>query len=210
MGYRALPVSDLPAVDFPTISVNACSAGRQPGDDGRRPSRRRSRSSSPRLPASRRSARRTALGSTSITLQFDLDRDIDAAAQDVQAAISRTVRQLPPDMPPPPSLQKVNPADSPILFLTLSSRDAAALAGQRVRRDQRRAAHLDGEGRRAGRRLRRAEVRGADRRRSAAARGARTRHRRGRERRSRAAASTGRRARCTGPTGRSPSRPTGS
>ena len=59
-------------------------------------------------------------GSTSITLQFDLERDIDAAAQDVQVAISRT-RNLPPDMPAPPSFQKVNPADFPILFLTLSS-----------------------------------------------------------------------------------------
>ncbi len=59
-------------------------------------------------------------GQTSITLQFDLERDIDAAAQDVQLAISRT-RNLPPDMPQPPSFQKVNPADFPILFLTLSS-----------------------------------------------------------------------------------------
>ena len=60
-------------------------------------------------------------GSTNITLQFTLDRDIDAAAQDVQSMIARAARQLPPDMPTPPSLQKVNPADSPILFLALSS-----------------------------------------------------------------------------------------
>ena len=63
----------------------------------------------------------SSLGSTSITLQFVLDRNIDAAAQDVQTAISRTSRQLPPGMPSPPSYSKVNPADQPIFFLTLSS-----------------------------------------------------------------------------------------
>ena len=61
------------------------------------------------------------LGSTSITLQFDLSRSIDAAAQDVQSMIARAQRQLPTGMPSPPSYQKVNPADAPVLFLTLSS-----------------------------------------------------------------------------------------
>jgi HAE1 family hydrophobic/amphiphilic exporter-1 len=60
-------------------------------------------------------------GSTQITLQFGLDRDIDAAAQDVQAAIARASRRLPPEMPSPPSYQKVNPADSPIIFLAVTS-----------------------------------------------------------------------------------------
>ncbi len=60
-------------------------------------------------------------GSTIITLQFTLERDIDAAAQDVQAAISQAARQLPREMPSPPSIRKVNPADSPILYLALSS-----------------------------------------------------------------------------------------
>src|SRR5438034_11459121 len=60
-------------------------------------------------------------GSTSVTLQFNLSRNIDAAAQDVQTAISAALPQLPPDMPTPPSLRKVNPADSPILFLSLNS-----------------------------------------------------------------------------------------
>ena len=63
----------------------------------------------------------SALGNTLITLQFNLSRNIDAAAQDVQAAIARAQRQLPPDMPTPPSYQKVNPADQPILYLALSS-----------------------------------------------------------------------------------------
>src|SRR5206468_5661425 len=63
----------------------------------------------------------SALGITQITLQFTLSRDIDAAAQDVQAAIAKAASQLPPGMPTPPSYQKVNPADQPILFLALSS-----------------------------------------------------------------------------------------
>src|SRR5262249_19678899 len=63
----------------------------------------------------------SSLGSTSITLQFVLDRNIDAAAQDVQTAISRTTRQLPPGMPAPPSYNKVNPADQPVFYLALSS-----------------------------------------------------------------------------------------
>jgi len=63
----------------------------------------------------------SALGSTQITLQFDLSRDIDAAALDVQTAISSALRQLPPNMPSPPSFRKVNPADAPILYLTLQS-----------------------------------------------------------------------------------------
>jgi len=63
----------------------------------------------------------SSLGSTSITLQFELSRDIDAAAQDVQSAIAATLRQLPSDMPSPPSFRKVNPADSPILFIALTS-----------------------------------------------------------------------------------------
>src|SRR5207253_3195426 len=61
------------------------------------------------------------LGSTTITLQFDLSRNIDAAAQDVQAAIAQAQRQLPPEMPSPPSYQKVNPADQPVLYLALTS-----------------------------------------------------------------------------------------
>ena len=61
------------------------------------------------------------LGSTQITLQFTLSRNIDAAAQDVQAAIARAARQLPPDMPTPPSYRKVNPADQPILYLALTT-----------------------------------------------------------------------------------------
>jgi HAE1 family hydrophobic/amphiphilic exporter-1 len=120
IAYRTLPVSDLPAVDFPTIQVSANLPGANP----------ETMASSVATPLEKQFSAiagississTNGLGSTSITLQFDLDRDIDAAAQDVQVAISRTTRQLPPDMPDPPSFRKVNPADFPILFLTLSS-----------------------------------------------------------------------------------------
>ena len=63
----------------------------------------------------------SALGSTQINLQFNLNRNIDAAAQDVQAMIAEASRQLPQDMPTPPSFQKVNPADQPIIYVALSS-----------------------------------------------------------------------------------------
>ena len=83
----------------------------------------------------------SSLGSTSITLQFSLDRNLDGAAQDVQACISRTTRSLPPGMPNPPSFRKVNPADMPIFFLTLTSKTlplyelneyADTMMGQRI------------------------------------------------------------------------------
>jgi len=118
--YRLLPVSDLPNVDFPTIQVSANLPGANPD----------TMASAVAIPLERQfstiagvdsmtSANST--GSTSITIQFKLSRDIDAAAQDVQAAISRASRQLPPTMPSPPSFRKVNPADQPIIYLALSS-----------------------------------------------------------------------------------------
>jgi HAE1 family hydrophobic/amphiphilic exporter-1 len=119
IGYRSLAVSDLPAIDFPTIQVTAALPGANP----------ETMASAVATPLEKQFSAIAGIssisstsytGSTSITLQFDLDRDIDAAAQDVQLAISRT-RGLPPDMREPPSFQKVNPADFPVLFLTLSS-----------------------------------------------------------------------------------------
>ncbi|MEO7190171.1 MAG: efflux RND transporter permease subunit [Vicinamibacterales bacterium] len=120
IGYRALPVSDLPAVDFPTIQVNANLPGANPETMASAIASPLEKQFSAIAGVSSISST-NGTSSTSITLQFDLDRDIDAAAQDVQVAIARTTRQLPPDMPAPPSFQKVNPADFPIIFLTLSS-----------------------------------------------------------------------------------------
>jgi len=118
--YRTLPVSDLPNVDFPTILVSASLPGASP----------ETMASAVATPLERQFSTIagleslnsvSSLGTTQITLQFDLSRDIDAAAQDVQAAISRAAPLLPGDMPAPPTFQKVNPADQPILFLSLTS-----------------------------------------------------------------------------------------
>jgi HAE1 family hydrophobic/amphiphilic exporter-1 len=120
VAYRSLPISDLPNVDFPTIRVDANLPGASP----------ETMAASVATPLERQFSTiagldsmtsSSALGSTSITLQFNLSRDLDAAAQDVQAAIAAAGRQLPPNMPSPPTYRKVNPADSPILYLSLAS-----------------------------------------------------------------------------------------
>ena len=120
MAYRGLPVSDLPNVDFPTINVSANLAGASP----------ETMASAVATPLEKQFSTiagvdemtsTSGLGNTSITLQFNLNRDIDAAAQDVQAAISKILRQLPNGIIPP-SYQKVNPADSPILYYALTSK----------------------------------------------------------------------------------------
>ncbi|HEX8922234.1 MAG TPA: efflux RND transporter permease subunit, partial [Pyrinomonadaceae bacterium] len=120
IGYRALPVSDLPAVDYPTINVSASLPGANP----------ETMAASVATPLERQFSGIAGIdsinssnsqGSTSITLQFNLSRNIDAAAEDVQTAISAALPQLPPGLPTPPSLRKVNPADSPILYLSLNS-----------------------------------------------------------------------------------------
>jgi HAE1 family hydrophobic/amphiphilic exporter-1 len=120
LAYQQLPVSDLPTVDFPTIQVNAGLPGASP----------ETMASAVALPLEKQFSTiaglssinsTSSLGSTNITLQFDLSRNIDAAAQDVQSMIARTQRQLPPQMPSPPSYNKVNPGDQPVLFLVLRS-----------------------------------------------------------------------------------------
>src|ERR1043166_5446143 len=120
IGYAALPVSDLPTVDYPTINVNAGLPGANP----------ETMAASVATPLERQFSGIAGIdsinssnsqGSTSITLQFNLSRNIDAAAQDVQTAISAALPQLPPGMPTPPSLRKSNPSDSPILFFALNS-----------------------------------------------------------------------------------------
>jgi HAE1 family hydrophobic/amphiphilic exporter-1 len=120
VGYRLLPVSDLPNVDFPTILVTVNLPGASP----------ETMASSVATPLERQFSTiagldsitsSNTLGATVITLQFNLSRDIDAAAQDVQAMITRAARQLPPDLPTPPSYRKVNPAASPVFYLALGS-----------------------------------------------------------------------------------------
>ncbi len=120
VGYTQLPVSDLPNVDYPIISVNAGLAGASPETMASAVATplEKQFSTIPGLDVMTSSSTQ---GQTSITLQFALDRSIDAAAQDVQAAIAQTLRRLPTGITPP-SYQKVNPADSPIVFYALSSK----------------------------------------------------------------------------------------
>jgi multidrug efflux pump len=120
LAFRFLPISPLPQVDFPTINVSAGLPGASP----------ETMASSVATPLERQFGRisgvtemtsRSQLGSTSVTLQFDLNRNIDAAARDVQAAINAARSQLPSGMPNAPTYRKVNPADSPIILLSLTS-----------------------------------------------------------------------------------------
>jgi HAE1 family hydrophobic/amphiphilic exporter-1 len=120
MAYRLLPVSDLPNVDFPTISVSASLPGANPDTMAASVATPLEKEFSTIAGVDSMTST-SGLGSTNVTLQFTLDRDIDAAAQDVQAAIAATTRHLPPDMPYPPTYRKVNPADQPILFIALTS-----------------------------------------------------------------------------------------
>ncbi|HYH17459.1 MAG TPA: multidrug efflux RND transporter permease subunit [Azospirillum sp.] len=119
-GYRQLPVAALPRVDFPVISVSASLPGASPETMAASVASPLEREFSTIAGIDTITSSST-LGGTSITIQFALERDIDDAAADVQAAIARTQRRLPAEMTNPPSYRKVNPADQPILFLSLSS-----------------------------------------------------------------------------------------
>ena len=120
VAYKSLPVSDLPNVDFPTITVSAGLPGADPS----------TMASAVATPLERQftaiagidsMTSTSSLGNTQITLQFDLTRDVDGAAVDVQTAISAAMPLLPAGMPSPPSFRKVNPSDGPILFISLTS-----------------------------------------------------------------------------------------
>ncbi|MEY2935199.1 MAG: hypothetical protein RL033_5948 [Pseudomonadota bacterium] len=121
LAYLRLPVAALPDVDFPTIQVSA----QLPGASAE------TMATSVATPLERElsaidgldsMSSENALGTSNVTLQFNLARDLDSAAQDVQAALARATPRLPNDMPSPPSYRKVNPADAPILLLSLSSK----------------------------------------------------------------------------------------
>ena len=119
-GYRALPVSDLPNIDFPTLQVEGSLPGASP----------ETMASSVAAPLERQFTTIAGLdnmtssssrGQSNVTLQFTLDRNIDAAAQDVQNAVSAVIRKLPPNMPAPPNIRKVNPTDQPIIQFSMNS-----------------------------------------------------------------------------------------
>ena len=120
VAYRALPVSDLPNVDFPTLVVSAGLSGADPG----------TMASAVATPLERQftmiegldeMTSSSSMGGSQVTLQFALSRDIDSAAVDVQTGIAEVMPLLPPGMPSPPSFRKYNPADSPVMFLGLTS-----------------------------------------------------------------------------------------
>ena len=118
--YPKLPVNELPNVDFPTITVSASLPGAAPETMATAVATPLENQLST-IAGIQSMTSTSALGGTSITLTFELDRNIDGAAQDVQAAISAAQRQLPTNMPTPPTFRKVNPADAPIIYLTLRS-----------------------------------------------------------------------------------------
>src|SRR6476620_8700030 len=120
LAFRLLPVAPLPRVEFPPINVNANLPGASP----------ETMASAVATPLERRFGRiagvseitsTSSLGSTSITLQFALERDVESAARDVQAAINAAGGELPADLPTRPNFRKVNPADAPIMILSLTS-----------------------------------------------------------------------------------------
>src|SRR5882672_4408269 len=120
LGYRALPVAALPSVDFPTIQVTV-------GLPGASAETLASSVTTPlehafgQISALNAMTSTTSAGFAQITLQFELTRDIDAAAQDVQAAIAASAGQLPRNLPNPPVYSKVNPADTPVMVLAITS-----------------------------------------------------------------------------------------
>jgi len=120
MSYRLLPISDLPSVDYPTIQVSAARPGASPETMAATVARPLEKQFSSIAGLDSLNSTST-LGQTQITLQFDLSRNIDDAAQDVEAAISGAAGQIATDLPNPPTYSKVNPADQPILYLYLDS-----------------------------------------------------------------------------------------
>ena len=127
LGFRGLPVNDLPNVDFPTIAVTAQLPGAGP----------ETMANSVALPLEREFSRiagvdemtsSSTMGNLRITLTFNLDKSIDSAALDVQSAISTAQRFLPSEMPTPPTLRKLNPADAPVLILSLTSSDQVRMS----------------------------------------------------------------------------------
>ncbi len=120
IGFLQLPVSDLPSVDYPTINVSVSLPGASPETMASSVATPLEKQFST-IPGVDSMSSISAQGVSQITIQFSLDRDIDAAAQDVNAAIARAAKQLPPNLPTPPSYRKVNPADAPILYIAMSS-----------------------------------------------------------------------------------------
>ena len=120
IAFPKLPVAPLPQVDFPTIQVSASLPGASPETMASSVAQPLERQFA-QIPSVSQMTSTSGLGVTTIAVQFDLDRNIDAAANDIQAAINAASAQLPQDLPAPPTYRKVNPADSPIMLLSVTS-----------------------------------------------------------------------------------------
>jgi len=120
VAFPTLPVAPLPQVDFPTIAVSASLPGASPDTIATSVAQPLERQIA-QIPGVSQMTSTSSLGATAITVQFDLDRNIDAAANDIQAAINAASGQLPKDLPSPPTYRKVNPSDTPILILSVES-----------------------------------------------------------------------------------------
>src|SRR5580700_10550918 len=120
VAYRSLPVAALPSVDYPTIQVQAGLPGASPETMAASVATPLEREFSTIAGIDSMNSSST-LGNTSVTIQFTLDRNIDAASQDVQSAISKAGGLLPPNMPRPPSFSKINPSDQAVIYIGIMS-----------------------------------------------------------------------------------------
>ncbi|HEX8786752.1 MAG TPA: efflux RND transporter permease subunit, partial [Telluria sp.] len=118
--WPLLPVAPLPQVDFPTIQVSASLPGANPETMASNVAQPLERQFS-LIPGLSQMTSTSSVGTSQITLQFELNRQIDAAALDVQAAITASAGQLPSNLPSPPSFRKINPADAPIMIMAVQS-----------------------------------------------------------------------------------------
>jgi hydrophobic/amphiphilic exporter-1 (mainly G- bacteria), HAE1 family len=120
VAFPSLPIAPLPQVDFPTITVSASLPGASPDTMATSVAQPLERQTA-QIPGVSQMTSTSSLGATAITVQFDLNRNIDAAANDIQGAINAAAGQLPKDLPSPPTYRKVNPSDTPILILSVQS-----------------------------------------------------------------------------------------
>src|ERR1700684_2907606 len=120
VAFPLLPVAPLPQIDFPTITVSAQLPGASPDTMASSVAQPLERQFAP-IPGVSQMTSTSSLGATSISVQFDLDRNIDAAANDIQGAINAASGQLPKNLPSPPTYRKVNPSDAPIMILGVTS-----------------------------------------------------------------------------------------
>ncbi|MGO9758528.1 MAG: efflux RND transporter permease subunit, partial [Roseiarcus sp.] len=120
VAYPLLPVAPLPQIDFPTITVSAALPGASPETMASSVAQPLERQIA-QIPGVSQMTSTSQLGATAISVQFDLDRNIDAAANDIQAAINAASGYLPKDLPSPPTYRKVNPSDAPILIMSVNS-----------------------------------------------------------------------------------------